>query len=40
MGEKMNACRILVGKPDEKRLPGRERRKWADKIKKDLREIE
>jgi hypothetical protein len=39
MGEKRNACRILVGKPEEKRPLGRARRKWVDNIKMDLREI-
>jgi hypothetical protein len=29
MGEKRNACTILVGKPEEKRSLGRPRRKWA-----------
>jgi hypothetical protein len=38
MGEKKNAYRILVGKPEEKRL-GRPRRRWVDNIKIDLREI-
>jgi hypothetical protein len=38
-GEKMNSHRILVGKPDGKRLLSRSRRKWADNIKIDLREI-
>jgi hypothetical protein len=35
----MNACRILVGKPEEKRLLGTPRRIWVDNIKTDLREI-
>jgi hypothetical protein len=39
MGEKMNACRILVGKPEEKRPLGRPRRRWVDNIKMDLREM-
>jgi hypothetical protein len=39
MGEKRNACRIFVGKPEEKRLLGRPRRRWVDNIKIDLREI-
>jgi hypothetical protein len=39
MGEKRNAYRILMGKPEEKRLLGRHRRRW-DNIKMDLREIE
>jgi hypothetical protein len=38
MGEKRNAYRILVGKPEGKRL-GRPRHKWVDNIKIDLREI-
>jgi hypothetical protein len=37
MGEKRNACRILVGKPDGKRPMGRPRRRWEDNIKIDLR---
>jgi hypothetical protein len=35
MGEKRNACRILVGKPERKRPLGRPRRRWADNIKMD-----
>jgi hypothetical protein len=38
-GEKMNAYRILVGNPEEKRPLGRPRRRWVDNIKLDLREI-
>jgi hypothetical protein len=38
-GEKSNAYRILVEKPDRKRPLGRPRRMWMDKIKMDLREI-
>jgi hypothetical protein len=38
-GEKRNASRILVGKPEGKRPIGRPRRTWADNIKKDLIEI-
>jgi hypothetical protein len=39
MGEKRNACRTLVGKPERKRLLGRRRRRWVDNIRIDLREI-
>jgi hypothetical protein len=38
-GEKMNACGILVGKPEGKRPLGRPRRRWVDNIKMNLREI-
>jgi hypothetical protein len=35
--EKRNAYRILVGKPEGKRPLGRQRRRWEDNIKMDLR---
>jgi hypothetical protein len=39
MGEKRNAYRILVGKPEGKIPLGRPRRRWVDNIKMELREI-
>jgi hypothetical protein len=33
LGEKRNAYRILVGKPEGKRPLGRPRRRWVDNIK-------
>jgi hypothetical protein len=39
MGEKRNAYRILVGKPEVKRPLGRPRRRWVDNIKMNLRKI-
>jgi hypothetical protein len=39
MGEKRNACRILVVKPEGNRPLGRPRSGWLDNIKMDLREI-
>jgi hypothetical protein len=38
-GEKSNACRILVGKPEGKRLLGRPRSKLVDNILINLRAI-
>jgi hypothetical protein len=39
MGEKTNAYKILVGKPEEKRPLRRPRRMWEDNIKMNLREV-
>jgi hypothetical protein len=38
-GEKRNACRIFVGKPEGKRPLRRQRRRWICNIKRDLREV-
>jgi hypothetical protein len=38
MGEKRNAYRCLLGKP-EKRPLGRPRRRWEDNIEMDLQEV-
>jgi hypothetical protein len=37
-GEKRNAYRVLVGKPEGKRPLGRPRRRWEDNIRMDLRQ--
>jgi hypothetical protein len=39
MGEKRNGYRILVGKPEGKRLLGRPWHRWVDSVKVDRREI-
>jgi hypothetical protein len=36
MGEKRNAYRLLVGKPEGKRPLGRPRRRWVNNSKMDL----
>jgi hypothetical protein len=40
MGEKRNAYRLWVGKPERKRLLGRRKYRWIDKITMDLGGIE
>jgi hypothetical protein len=40
MREKKNGYRLLVGKPEGKRLLGRPRRRWVDNIRMDLGEVE
>jgi hypothetical protein len=37
--KKRNAYRILVGKRERKRLLGKQRRRWVDNFKRDLRGI-
>jgi hypothetical protein len=39
MGEKRNAYRLLVGKPEGKKPLGRQRRWWVDNIRMDLGEV-
>jgi hypothetical protein len=39
IGEKRNAYRLLVGKPEGKRPLQRSRRRWVDNIKIEVREI-
>ena len=39
MGERKGVHRVMVGKPEEKRLLGRPRRSWKDNIKMDLQEV-
>jgi hypothetical protein len=38
-GEKRNAYRLFVGKPDGKRPLGRPRRRWMDNIWMDIAEV-
>jgi hypothetical protein len=40
MGDKRNAFRMSMGKPEGKRPLGRQRCRWVDNIKMDLRERE
>jgi hypothetical protein len=39
MGEDRKVYKVLVGKPEGKRPPGRPRLRWEDGIRMDLREI-
>jgi hypothetical protein len=39
LGEKRNASRVLMGKPEGKRSLGRTRRRWVNNIKMNIREI-
>jgi hypothetical protein len=39
MGEKRNAYRLLVGKPEGRRTLGRPRHRWLDNIRMDLVEV-
>jgi len=39
IGEERGMYRVLVGKPEEKRLLGRPRRRWVDNIRMELQEV-
>ena len=39
MGEERGVCRVLVGKPEGRRLLGRPRRRWVVNIRMDLQEV-
>ena len=39
MGEEREVYRVLVGKPEGKRLLERPRRRWVDNIRTDLQEV-
>jgi hypothetical protein len=39
MGERRNACMVLVGKPEGKRPLGRPKHRWEDNTRMVLREI-
>jgi hypothetical protein len=39
MGEERKLYKVLLGKPEGKRPPGRPRRRWEDGIRMDVREI-
>jgi hypothetical protein len=39
MGEERNVYRVLVGKPEGKRLLEKSRRRWEDGIRMDIRDI-
>ena len=39
MGEERGVYRVLLGKPEGRRPPGRPRRRWVDNIRMDLQEV-
>jgi hypothetical protein len=39
MGERRDVYRVLVGKIEGKRRPGRPRRRWEDNVKMSLQEV-
>jgi hypothetical protein len=38
-GEKRNSYGILIGKPEAKKPPGKQIRRWVDNIKMDFRKM-
>jgi hypothetical protein len=40
MGEERKVYKVLVGKPEGRRPPGRPRRRWEDGVRMDQREID
>ena len=40
MDERKGVYKVLVGKPERKRPPGRPSRRWENNIKMDLQEVE
>jgi hypothetical protein len=40
MGEGRGVYRVLLGKPEENRPPGRHRHRWENNINKNLQEVE
>jgi hypothetical protein len=40
MRDRRGTCRVLVGKPEGKRLLRRPRRRWENNLKMDLQEVE
>ena len=39
MGEMRGAYRVLVGRPERKRPPGRPKRRWKDNIQMNLQKV-
>jgi hypothetical protein len=39
IGEERGVYRVLVGKPEGKRIMGRPKRRWVDNIRMDLQEV-
>ena len=39
MGDRVGACRFLMGRPEGKRTFGRPRHRWKDNIKMGIKEV-